>query len=378
MDVVDLIRKLRDKDQAGPDHVPFDYRKRMIAASPVIGAKPSAGVIVGVAGNAAFYRGDPSTTGISSGVGSVTVTSKKQAGVNARTTIFSRDDRWRTEGDYRFQWTSQETFGLGTGTVASAGEVVHFDFYRFHQSAQYRLRRRFFVGGGLNFDSHTDVGPEEGAEATWPDSAYYAYSVANGLPLETQMSAGPAVDIIWDSRDNFINPDRGWLARAGYVAMFDGFLGGSSTWQKVNVDVRAYPSLSSDRRHKLAIWAYADLVVGGVVPYFDLPFTAGDPYGRSGRGYAEGHFRGEKLAFIEIEYRGSLMRNGLLGMVVFLNSTTVSNQETGEELFDRFAPGGGAGLRLLLNKRSKTNLAFDIAFGENGNHGAYLAVQEAF
>ncbi len=72
------------------------------------------------------------------------------------------------------------------------------------------------------------------------------------------------------------------------------------------------------------------------------------------------------------------MRNGLLGMVVFLNATTISNQAEDEALFDHFAPGGGAGLRLLLNKRSKTNLAFDIGFGEKGNHGVYLAVQEAF
>lgn len=39
---------------------------------------------------------------------------------------------------------------------------------------------------------------------------------------------------------------------------------------------------------------------------------------------------------------------------------------------------GGAGLRLLINKRSRTNLAFDIGFGEKGNKGVCLAVQEAF
>ena len=60
------------------------------------------------------------------------------------------------------------------------------------------------------------------------------------------------------------------------------------------------------------------------------------------------------------------------------NATTVSNRSAGEQIFDRFAPGGGAGLRLLLNKRSKTNLAFDVGFGERGNRGIYLAIQEAF
>ena len=53
-------------------------------------------------------------------------------------------------------------------------------------------------------------------------------------------------------------------------------------------------------------------------------------------------------------------------MVVFLNTTTLSNSESGERLFDNFAPGAGAGLRVLLNKRSKTNLCFDIGVGRAG------------
>ena len=46
-------------------------------------------------------------------------------------------------------------------------------------------------------------------------------------------------------------------------------------------------------------------------------------------------------------------------MVAFLNLTTLTNLETGERLF-AVAPGAGAGLRLCINKRSKTNLCFDV------------------
>ena len=374
VDVTDLIRKLRNR----PAETDLDYRRPMRAIAPVIGAKPSAGVIVGVAGNVGFFRGEPETTRISSSVASATFSSKKQAGVNAHTMMFGRDDAWLLELDDRFQWTSQETFGLGTSTARAAGEEIRFDFYRLYQSAYVQLRRNLFGGGGLYFDSHADVRPDDDAENQWPQSAYYQYSVANGLPLDGQISAGPGVELLWDSRDSFINPRRGWLARASYRAFIEGFLGGDSGWEKVTLDARAYAPLSADRRHRLAVWTYADLVVDGIAPYFDLPSTAGDSYGRSGRGYAEGHFRGEKLAFVELEYRAPLMRNEFLGMVAFVNSTTISNRVGGEQLFDNFAPGAGAGLRLLLNKRSRTNLAFDVAFGENGNRGVYLTVQEAF
>jgi hypothetical protein len=84
------------------------------------------------------------------------------------------------------------------------------------------------------------------------------------------------------------------------------------------------------------------------------------------------------MLYGEIEYRALLMRNGLVGMVVFLNLTTITNLETGERLFHTVAPGAGAGLRLSINKRSKTNLCFDVGFGKGGSRGVYLAVQEAF
>jgi hypothetical protein len=86
VDVADLIRKLRNKPP--PDVAETDFRKAMRAFAPVIGAKPSSGVIFGVAGNVGFFRGDPATTRISSSVASVTISTKKQAGINAHTMMF--------------------------------------------------------------------------------------------------------------------------------------------------------------------------------------------------------------------------------------------------------------------------------------------------
>ena len=62
IDVFDLWRKVRHKE-AEAQAQPFDYRKKMIAFAPVIGAKPSAGVLLGAAGNVAVLsrrsRDDP-------------------------------------------------------------------------------------------------------------------------------------------------------------------------------------------------------------------------------------------------------------------------------------------------------------------------------
>jgi outer membrane protein assembly factor BamA len=375
VDVFDLWRRVRGTEQ---EPAPWDYRKPMRAFAPVIGAKPSAGLMLGAAGNVAFYRGDPATTRISAAVASLTFSTKGQTSLGGRFTMFTRDDRWRVEGDYRLQWTSIDTHALGTAADTRTGVVADYNFFRLYQTAYYRLRPGLFAGGGVYFDNHTDVGPAEGEEAAWPDSPYVQYSEAAGLPLDAQISAGPGLDVLWDNRDSVINAERGWLARGSYRMAVERFLSSDVSWQRVGLDVRVYNGLSTTGRHTIATWVYSDLIVGGTAPYFDLPGTALDTYGRSARGYSEGQFRGEKLAYGEVEYRGTLTRNGLLGMVAFLNTTTVANLGADEPLFDSFATAGGAGLRLLINKRSKTNLCFDIAFGQQGSKGVYLAIQEAF
>jgi len=126
------------------------------------------------------------------------------------------------------------------------------------------------------------------------------------------------------------------------------------------------------------VWAYGDLGGGGTAPYFDLPYLGVGSSGRSGRGYTEGRYRGQQLVYGEVEYRATLTRNGLLGAVAFLNTTTVSDDQTGEKLFDGFAAGGGIGFRLSFSKRSRTNMCVDYAWGRHGARGLYIALQEAF
>jgi hypothetical protein len=379
MDVFDLLRKLRHKEPSDEEHAEWDYRRPMIAAAPVIGAKPSSGLLVGVAGNVAFYRGEPATTHISSLVASLTFSSKKQTAISGRFTMFTRDDRWRVDGDNRLQWTSLNIYDLGTSSAAGTHVNAKYDFFRVYETGYFRLRPSLFAGVGLHFNDHANVRPGSGVtEETWAGSPFVQYSQEHGFALDAQISAGGSLNLLMDNRDNAINADRGWLANGSYRTFFKDFLGGDSTWQELHVDLRTYAKLTRNARQKLAFWLFGDFVVGGVAPYMDLPATAMDTYGRSGRGYSEGRFRGERLLYGEIEYRATLMRSGLVGMVAFLNATTVTNLQTGERLFHTVAPGGGLGLRLLINKHSKTNLCLDFGLGTQGSHGVYLAIQEAF
>jgi len=60
----------------------------------------------------------------------------------------------------------------------------------------------------------------------------------------------------------------------------------------------------------LAFWSYNNLIIKGDPPYLELPFTAGDPYSNTQRGYVQGRFRGRKFISLESEYRYGILKTG--------------------------------------------------------------------
>lgn len=352
------------------------HDKRYLVITPSVGSKPSTGFNGGFSGNIAFFRGDQQTTHISSISFGAKLSQKGQTTSGIRLGMFTSDDQWFLQSDNRLQLTSLNTYALGANTPEADAVNLKYNFSQLYETAYRRVKPGLFIGGGLNVRTHTDVRSGTGASSNVDESAYLAYTEKHGFDLDGQSSSGTSVGVLFDTRDNAINADRGWLANAVYRTFFDGFLGGDATWQTLNIDVRNYRTLTANGRNKLAFWFLGNLVTGGTAPFFDLPEIGSD--GRSGRGYSEGRYRGEHLLYGEMEYRGTLTPNGLVGVVAFLNTTTVDNSETGERLFDSYAPGAGFGFRLLLNKRSRTNLCADYGWGKQGSRGFYLSIQEAF
>ncbi len=381
MDLVDLWHAIRHKPSQ-PAEAPQGL---MIAAVPVIGRNPSSGLSFGVAGQVAFVAGDPETTRISSSVSSLTYSTKHQALLNVRFDVYTSASTWLIEGDNRLYKAGEAIYGLGTDTPQSAAINADYSFLRLHETAYRRVSGSFYVGAGLLFDSHAHVKPASAPDADWNAGPYVTYSQQHGLPTSSQQSAGVSANVLFDRRVGEIDTRSGWMVQAWYRASFNGVFSGDSSWQLAHIEARSYVPVGAPStvknvppKHRLTIWTYTDATTTGAPPYFDLPSTVSDTYGRSSRGYQQGRYRGERLIYGEVEYRGMLTSNGLLGIVAFANATTVTNHTTGERLFDSVAPAGGAGLRVLFNKHSRTNLCIDGAFGKDGSKGLYLAIQDAF
>ena len=379
LDAGDLWRRVRHHDPADAGQpLALETRKPFFVVAPSVGSKPSTGINGGIAGNVAFVDGDAADTHLSSVSGGLKFSQKGQTLSGLKLAVFLPDDRWFVQGDNRLSWTSQNTYDLGGASPSNDAENLKYDALRINESLFRAVAPGLFVGAGIDVNRHSNVRPGTGTEATFDQAAYTLYSEQHGFDIAHQTSSGTSASVMLDTRDNAINAQRGWLASATYRTFFNGFLGGDSTWQEAYVDVRTYKKLTDDGRRRLAFWMLGDFVTGGTAPYLDLPATAGDSYGRSARGYGEGRYRGDHLLYGEVEFRDTLTRNGLLGYVAFINTTTIDSDAPGDHLFDSFSPGVGGGLRVLLNKKSRTNLCIDYGWGTQGSRGLYLAIQEAF
>lgn len=368
---------------------------------PVIASNPTSGWMFGLAPGATWFMGDPSSTSISSGLGTVIYTTKKQWILTAKTNVFLADDSWNLLGDWRYFITSQPTYGLGTGPQSgkpigtgieyeddvfsepiSDGQMMNFNYLRFHETVLKRYRdSRFFAGIGYHLDVHYNIDDKVLDMTTDPQviSSHYAYSMLKGFDPEAYTLSGISFNLLYDSRDNAVNPYSGSYAYAN-LRVNPEFLGSDQSSSLLWLEYRNYFNLQKERpRHLIGVWTYGWFVTSGDVPYMDLPSVGWDQFGRSGRAYTQGRFRGEDLVYGEVEYRFPLQKQKeTLGGVVFLNGTSGSSRTGDIDLMQYLDLGYGLGLRVMLNKKSRANLNIDFAWGKYGAKGFYLGLNEVF
>ena len=143
------------------------------------------------------------------------------------------------------------------------------------------------------------------------------------------------------------------------------------------LEARKYLTLKENAQH-LAFWLTGSYILSGTMPYLALPSIGWDTYNRSGRGFIQGRFRGRNMLMAEAEWRFSITKSGFLGGVVFLNTLTTENKYINQAFAEKFVLGYGTGLRIKMNKETRTNICVDFGFGSEGSKGIYFGLQEVF
>lgn len=333
---------------------------------PVAGYAMATGLTAALITNISFYTGN-SFEKLSSLQTSFFYSQYHQYWTTLNSNIFIKKIKANLVGDWRLYRFPTSTFGLGTETELNQPDKIDYYYLKIHQLLQHEFFPNIFLGIGYHLDNYWDI-KDLSSISTLTDYQKYGFT-------KSSRSSGVSADFLFDDRTNSVNPDRGNYLSVQY-RVNKTFLGSNDNWQSIIVDARKYVKLPVSSDNVIAFWSYNYLTFNGNPPYLDLPSTGWDAYNNTGRGYAQGRFRGKDLIYVESEYRFALTHNGLLGGVVFFNAESASEFHSNK--FIDMKPGYGAGLRIKINKHSRVNLAIDYGFGTQGSKGLSFNLGELF
>ncbi len=359
-----------------------------ITVVPNIAANPTIGAQIGIKAVAGKKLGTDPSTLLSVGATSASITSKGIIYFYLNHNIFTNANKWNFQGSLVVSKTVTPDYGVGIGRDLSTTNdlakiledpthkvyTIHSYFFQVREKAYKEVSKGLFLGAGLSFDVRKDIQNKDSTGHSTPSGVY---NTQHGLPQDHYSADGFLFNVEYTTRDNPNRAYKGIYFDAGF-RINQTWIGSTKNAVQFTTDIRKYVSLSEENPETvLAFWNWGSYLLSGTIPYLELPGTARDGTFRSGRGYTTQYFKGTEFNDTEAEFRFPILANKFISGVAFGNLQT-GNDEQGTKIFQVFQPGYGAGLRVLFNKATRTNLALDYAFGRFGNKGFFLNLNEAF
>jgi hypothetical protein len=371
LDMKDVVHRLFHSSNHDQQRV---QKKFQFTLFPIIGYTSNTGAAVSAGANGVFTaRGASKESNMTT---SFTYTQFNQTILPFSVSIWSKKDRFNFILDNRYINYPSPLYGLQGKSKLDSGYSVNFSWIKLHASLLARLTRNFYGGVGLFYDHFWEIN-EVGVPPVTPTTynplgigTAFEHYTHSKIPPSRETAIGPALKLLFDSRDNPVNAAKGFYGAFLFHPVFKGW-NSDTSWSSLMVDLRKYFSFSAKRESVLAFWGYywQDF---GKPSFLLLPSSGWDDFWNTGRGYSQGRYRGNSMRYLEGEYRFQVSRNGLVGGVIFTNLQnfpdelyTSYSESHGRDSDDVTALGYGFGLRMKFNKYSKTNVALDIGFGQD-------------
>jgi hypothetical protein len=362
------------------------------AILPSAAYNPSVGFAIGATSAAGKYFGDRRNTILSVMNAGAYISTNGLSTLEFKHNAFTSKNIWNLQGTLQVGKTIAKDNGLGTGRRSVGDGPFHmgdqhfadnpdefsirYTYLKINERIYRKITDHIYVGAGLSFNFYNNI-DDDRKNVKVEDTHNYRYSIRKGYNPFKYNANGILLNFQYNSRDQ---PNRAFKGVYADVILRanQGWLGSDHKAVQLKMELRKYWSLSeTDPENVLAFWHWANYLLGGSLPYLELPGTASDAYGRIGRAFIIGRFKGPSFVYNELEYRFPLTSNKLLSGVTFVNIESANNQRD-IKLCRYWEPGAGLGLRLLFNKYTRSNMCFDYARGSYGSNGFFLGLNEVF
>jgi hypothetical protein len=386
-DLVDVMRSIvkHKVDSVTPTS------KASVSFLPVVGYNPSFGGIFGFNTVMGKQFGSPENTDYSVFNLMFSYSTSGVITLQSRHNVFRPLNKWNFQGNWQFSFYGLTDHGLGTGDTDfcfSANDEdglpvnkndsifpIRYHYLRLSEKFYYQVSQGIYLGAGINMNIYNNI--DDTALSDSLTTPHYQYSQKHGFNNAHYAVNGIEIVFQYNTREHPIRSYGGIYFDFAFQYN-PTWLGSTKNSTVIHYDFRKYWSLSKKNpAHVLALWHWASYNISGERPYLNLPYTGSDTYNRSGRGYTIGYFRGPSFAYFETEYRYPILRNKLISGVVFMNFQSAGN-DVGTSVYEAWNIGGGAGFRVLFQKRSRTAVCIDFSKGNCGSSGIFFGLNEVF
>lgn len=338
---------------------PDTANTQTLAAYPYIFYTPETKIAFGGGGSYAWhYTGEDSDLSPNSILVALTYTQQKQFIAAITPEIYTKNRKWLLNGFLGFYHYPDKYWGIGNNTPDSAEEDFEPRFWDVDALAQHLIIEGLMAGLVWKFTDYQPGEILEGGLLDQDDVLGSGGSTSSGLGLVAT----------YDTRRPRFSSRSGYFLQMQTV-LFRKAFGSTYHFNRTIVDMRHFLPLGNSM--VLAVQGFGQFT-HGEVPFNMLPFLGGK---YSMRGYYFGRFRDNYLLAGQAEFRYPIW-NRFRGVVFAGVGSTAP--EMGQFTLKDLKPSVGLGLRFVLDPQDNIVLRLDIGFGEDGNNGLYIMINEAF
>ena len=333
------------------------YRVMQYSPAPIISYSTETSWVFGLAKFNAFALNKKDTISQASSVSEVvgfSFNGQMYLDVNA---IF----RWNENKDigeltFGLEKFPRQFWGVGNEIDPDSSALVTKSFLDISPTYKKMVLPNFYIGLSYNYYNVFDI--------TYTiDSIHHAEAYRGH---DGGLNSGFGTVLAYDTRDNIYNATKGMFIQFDSEFYSKAF-GSKFIFNRYEFDIRKYHPVG---KSTFAYQLFTESNFGDVPVYSKA--MMGGSYRM--RGYYEGQYRDNVIIDAQFEIRRHLF--WLLGATAFISIGQVAPSYADFNK-DNFRMTAGGGLRLMVDKVHKTNLRFDMGFGQN-TYAFFFGFSEAF
>lgn len=247
-DLNDVLSKKKRLKQNDTTITSLKKRSYYLTFLPAAGYTLQTGFAGLLSANIGYYNDKGKDAKISTITTSLTYSQYNQIILPLYADIWSKGEKYNIISDNRYISYPSDIFGLGGTTDPNQDHTIDFNQIKLHETILKRFYKNLYAGVGYYYDYFWKI------KVIDPQTRLVNVFIQKQIGT-TATASGPVFKLLYDSRANQINPEKGVFLNVVLRQNLQE-LGSDDEWASLLIDIRKYINFPRNSKNTLAFWSY--------------------------------------------------------------------------------------------------------------------------